>query len=362
MNCHCNCHVVIYSVVPDGCPDCGSWHEPVAEKHIPITVDNMQAFVTEVMMHTDGPFNSVVIRYRALPPGPATAGMQQIGVQVATTLELLNSNYVGAVEEANHLAAQHFDKMFREHGMPKWVRERLVAHHDQETPPVQGGHAILTVPGPHHVSWSSSWGQAVGGDTVVRDLRRWLPALDAMVNCPARASWGCGDCLYSSKVCEHAAPELERCANTATVQRMIVHLNDNHRWSREQIADWLETLDVDLTFPTEPPPEPPRLPRKDVSVYIDEIKKYAEKHLIQKVHDQGHEGSSVGYAIAPGLIAYDEAKALYQQAQQVDPWPGGFVKHHMLKPDPMQKALDAKKNPSHTHFAVNPTKKSPFKK
>jgi len=33
-----------------------------------------------------------------------------------------------------------------------------------------------------------------------------------------------------------------------TVERCIVNLNDSHKWSREQIADWLETLDVDLTF------------------------------------------------------------------------------------------------------------------
>lgn len=30
--------------------------------------------------------------------------------------------------------------------------------------------------------------------------------------------------------------------------RTIIHLNDDHGWPREQIADWLESLDVDLTF------------------------------------------------------------------------------------------------------------------
>lgn len=29
--------------------------------------------------------------------------------------------------------------------------------------------------------------------------------------------------------------------------RIIPHINDNHQWTREQIADWLDTLDVDLT-------------------------------------------------------------------------------------------------------------------
>ena len=30
----------------------------------------------------------------------------------------------------------------------------------------------------------------------------------------------------------------------------IIHLNDIHKWPRERIADWLDTLDVDLSFPT----------------------------------------------------------------------------------------------------------------
>lgn len=29
---------------------------------------------------------------------------------------------------------------------------------------------------------------------------------------------------------------------------IIVSLNDRYKWTREQIADWLETLDLDLTF------------------------------------------------------------------------------------------------------------------
>ena len=29
---------------------------------------------------------------------------------------------------------------------------------------------------------------------------------------------------------------------------VIMDLNDHYRWTREQIADWLETLDVDINF------------------------------------------------------------------------------------------------------------------
>lgn len=33
------------------------------------------------------------------------------------------------------------------------------------------------------------------------------------------------------------------------LQNIIIHLNDSHEWTREQIADWLDTLDLDLAFP-----------------------------------------------------------------------------------------------------------------
>jgi hypothetical protein len=29
---------------------------------------------------------------------------------------------------------------------------------------------------------------------------------------------------------------------------IIIHLNDEHKWDRMKIADWLESLDIDLTF------------------------------------------------------------------------------------------------------------------
>lgn len=36
-----------------------------------------------------------------------------------------------------------------------------------------------------------------------------------------------------------------------TLMRVIIYLNDNERWTREQIADWLDTLDIDLRFKSE---------------------------------------------------------------------------------------------------------------
>lgn len=36
--------------------------------------------------------------------------------------------------------------------------------------------------------------------------------------------------------------------NRRTLARTIINLNDEHRWTREQIADWIETLDINITF------------------------------------------------------------------------------------------------------------------
>lgn len=39
------------------------------------------------------------------------------------------------------------------------------------------------------------------------------------------------------------------CMSTSPYLRdAIIHLNDAHEWPRERIADWLDTLDHDLTF------------------------------------------------------------------------------------------------------------------
>lgn len=50
---------------------------------------------------------------------------------------------------------------------------------------------------------------------------------------------------------KQVCPQRRRCSQrgqTVTLRNLIIHLNDDHKWSRERIADWLETLDVDLTL------------------------------------------------------------------------------------------------------------------
>lgn len=44
------------------------------------------------------------------------------------------------------------------------------------------------------------------------------------------------DCLDTVKPCPH-----EGCRKRIFLAALLVHLNDDHRWSRESIADWLAT-------------------------------------------------------------------------------------------------------------------------
>ena len=65
-------------------------------------------------------------------------------------------------------------------------------------------------------------------------LVKAIPALmTARAKCPA---WNADDFR------EHP--------NQRLVIDLVVHLNDHHKWSREAIADWLDTLDFDLSFQT----------------------------------------------------------------------------------------------------------------
>lgn len=78
---------------------------------------------------------------------------------------------------------------------------------------------VAPKPKPNHV-----------GAVLADDLARLLPGLDAPTHCPV-----------TNGQCDNPGA-------ASTVRGAVVHLNDNHRWTREQIADWLDTLDVDLAF------------------------------------------------------------------------------------------------------------------
>ena len=46
------------------------------------------------------------------------------------------------------------------------------------------------------------------------------------------------DCLDTVKAC----PE-DGCRKRIYLAALIVHLNDDHRWTRERIADWVQTIE-----------------------------------------------------------------------------------------------------------------------
>lgn len=73
-----------------------------------------------------------------------------------------------------------------------------------------------------------------GAESMVDALVTFCPSLRAITRCP---------------VCTVSGPT----DPYGQIYYTIVHLNDRHRWSREQIADWLDTLDIDLTI--KPPEE-----------------------------------------------------------------------------------------------------------
>lgn len=69
------------------------------------------------------------------------------------------------------------------------------------------------------------------GSEVVGSLAKAIPGFKSMKQeCPYEKNEGCSG------------------AGGAYLWNAIVHLNDYHKWTREQIADWLETLDHDLTM------------------------------------------------------------------------------------------------------------------
>lgn len=72
-------------------------------------------------------------------------------------------------------------------------------------------------------------------------MREILPqeSLKTLVPCPGGEVWG-----YPVQDEEKD----EGCGWEDSVWSMIPHLNDDHKWSRERIADWLDTLDIDLEF------------------------------------------------------------------------------------------------------------------
>lgn len=67
----------------------------------------------------------------------------------------------------------------------------------------------------------------IGGDTIVAALTALCPAMDSLV---------CVPCGCTEDAMGH------------TLRQAVIHLNDSENWSRERVADWLDTLDLDINL------------------------------------------------------------------------------------------------------------------
>jgi hypothetical protein len=207
----------------------------------PVTAGNLDAFVSEVKIVEEPYYDSYKVCFLATPPAPFDSSDQELGVAVAVSKQLWQDNYLPAMEEVRFRAAKEFNSFFALNGMPAWVRERLDLWYATEGKPVP---TTLKTAAEKYIAAAKAYSPAesVTGHRVMNDLGRSIPGIYELVTCPVK------DCKWRQ----------DRIVN------MVQHLNDgSHSWTREQIADWLESLDVDLTFPAEPPPPQPKLPQAD---------------------------------------------------------------------------------------------------
>ena len=103
------------------------------------------------------------------------------------------------------------------------------------------------------------------GDSVVNALTRIIPDLAfATARCPAVAG------QYRCKDTPSSMP----------ITNICVHLNDQHGWTREEIADWLDTLPFDLRV------------RKDTNAHhreSDEINAIAAHFIMESLNPVGRD-------------------------------------------------------------------------
>jgi hypothetical protein len=85
---------------------------------------------------------------------------------------------------------------------------------------------------PQHVGFETAGNST--GSIVQRNLKKLFPGLVELVTCP---------------VCKNKDATIE--PQQMQLDRAIIHLNDTHSWTREDVADWLESLDVDIAMKEE---------------------------------------------------------------------------------------------------------------
>jgi hypothetical protein len=104
----------------------------------------------------------------------------------------------------------------------------------------------MLVDPPHDTEWSQ-YPPKSAGESIVTALETLVPAIrDCIEQCPAAGQKNVHPTPHAPlMLCGtgHSAPY------AGPILTVVIHLNDYHRWTREQVADWLDSLeDVDLTI------------------------------------------------------------------------------------------------------------------
>jgi len=95
---------------------------------------------------------------------------------------------------------------------------------------------VFCFQGSYQVEWDNEGGKisiSLGGpDEILQThkLQDLVPGLMATIKCPA--------CPQDPNIVVLGI----------ALWNIIIHLNDEHKWDRLRTADWLESLDIDLTF------------------------------------------------------------------------------------------------------------------
>lgn len=57
------------------------------------------------------------------------------------------------------------------------------------------------------------------------------------------SAWSAQEETWNRTLGRHVGCPVNQCCFGRSVVNMVVHLNDDHQWTREQIADWVEGLE-----------------------------------------------------------------------------------------------------------------------
>lgn len=143
-------------------------------------------------------------------------------------MEQIKQQIQGQWNESFETKVANLNALNEYYGMSHLTKEQMQKLHEET---IKNLHWNAEVPAYHYSSPSYHHKQSgKSTESVPGALRRVLPGIHSLVRYPCDC---CRD-TYKDK--------------GFILQNVIIHLNDKAKWTREQIADWLESLDVDLEF------------------------------------------------------------------------------------------------------------------